>query len=325
MRNRTTKMHRIIFMIVMLVFAASPALSAGKDTSVAVVNGTPISKATFDREYNRVRQGLAQSGQTPTDAQLPQIKNRILDNLIDVELLYQDSKKQGVKVDDAQVNTRIEAVKKQFPGDAEFKKALEKTMITEKDLREQLKREIAIKQFIDTKIGKNITATEKEAKEFYDKNPQTFKQPEQVKASHILIKVDEKADKATKEKARKTIEDIQKKVKKGGDFAALAKESSQCPSAPKGGDLGYFRRGQMVKPFEDAAFAMKQGQVSDIVETQFGYHLIKVTDKKPEGVISFAEVKEKIMNHVKMTKTKAEVDKYVEGLKKKAKITKNLS
>ncbi len=104
----------------------------------------------------------------------------------------------------------------------------------------------------------------------------------QVKASHILIKVDAKTDEAKKTEARKKIEEVQQKLKDGGDFAALAKEYSEGPSNVKGGDLGYFGRGQMAKPFEDAAFALTPNEVSDVVETRFGYHLIKVYDNETE-------------------------------------------
>jgi peptidyl-prolyl cis-trans isomerase C len=111
--------------------------------------------------------------------------------------------------------------------------------------------------------------------------------PEQVHARHILVKVDPKADATQKAAARKKIEDIQKQLKNGEDFSELAKKASDCPSNAKGGDVGYFGRGQMVKPFEDAAFSLKPGEVSGIVETEFGLHLIKVMDKKPEKIMDY--------------------------------------
>ena len=151
-----------------------------------------------------------------------------------------------------------------------------------------------------------------------------FKQPEQIKASHILIKVDAKADEAQKAEARKKIEEVQQKLKDGGDFAALAKEYSEGPSSAKGGDLGYFRRGQMVKPFEDAALALKPNEVSDIVETRFGYHLIIVYDTKPEQTLAYADVKDKISQRMKQEKIEKEAVQYVDKLKKDAKLEKFL-
>ncbi len=126
------------------------------------------------------------------------------------------------------------------------------------------------------------------------------------------------------EKGQKRIEiaKIHQKLKDGQDFAALAREHSQGPSAENGGDLGYFGRGQMVKPFEDAAFALKPGEVSDIVETRFGYHLIKVFDKQPEGIMAYAEVKERLTEHLKAQRIDQEARNYIDTLKKDAKIEK---
>ena len=148
-----------------------------------------------------------------------------------------------------------------------------------------------------------------------------FKQPAQVKASHILIKVEPTADDAAKAAARKKIEEVRQKLTDGGDFAELAKEYSEGPSGPKGGDLGFFRRGQMVKPFEDAAFSMKINEVSAPVETRFGYHLIEVTDIKPEQTLAYADVKDKIAQRLKQEKIQEAAKVYVE---KDAKIEKLL-
>ena len=129
---------------------------------------------------------------------------------------------------------------------------------------------------------------------FYDSHPEHFKEPERVRASHILIKSKPDAGPVEKEERRKTLEAVKKRLDQGEDFGVLAKQFSQCPSAEKGGDLGYFERGKMVKPFEDEAFSMNLGEVSDIVVTSFGFHLIKVADKKPERIIPYEESKETV-------------------------------
>lgn len=125
-----------------------------------------------------------------------------------------------------------------------------------------------------------------------------------------------------KDEARKKIDTIQEKLKSGADFATLAKDESDCPSKEKGGDLGYFGKGQMVKPFEDAALALTPGQTSGVVETQFGYHIIKLTDKKPEGIMPFADVKDQLIQYLKQEKVKTELDSYIASLEKTAKIEK---
>jgi len=181
---------------------------------------------------------------------------------------------------------------------------------------------LAIRKLIDTHIAPNTTVTDKESKTFYEENPDLFKQDEQVKASHILIKLDTAADEAQKTKAKNEIADLQKQLNAGGDFAQMAKEHSQGPSAVNGGDLGFFGRGQMVKPFENVAFGLKVGEVSEIVETRFGYHLIIVTDKKPAAVMPFPETETKIREHLKQKKLEQEVVAYLQTLREKAKIEK---
>jgi peptidyl-prolyl cis-trans isomerase C len=194
--------------------------------------------------------------------------------------------------------------------------------LTESDVQAQIERGMAIQELIDKEVTEKIKVSDEETKAFYDKNPQLFQQPEQINASHILIKVQADAPADQKAEARKKIEDVQQKVKKGEDFATLAKTYSEGPSGPKGGDLGYFRRGQMVKPFEEAAFSLKPDETSEIVETQFGYHLIKVNDKKPAKKMTYTEVKDRLSENLKKQKQDSEANAYIETLRKDAKIEK---
>ena len=196
--------------------------------------------------------------------------------------------------------------------------------LTEEDVRVQIQRGLAIRDLIDQKVANKVVITDEETKAYYTGNPQLFNQPEQVKASHILVKVEPAADDAKKAEAGKKIEEIQQKLKAGSDFAELAKEYSEGPSSARGGDLGSFQRGQMVKPFEDAAFSMQVNEVSGRVETRFGYHLIKVYDKKPAGTLAYADVKVKIAQRLKQEKVEKEATQYVENLKQDAKVEKLL-
>jgi peptidyl-prolyl cis-trans isomerase C len=291
---------------------------------VAVVNGTIITQGEFDRVLNYELRRAAQSGQQIPDAQMPKIENSVLDSLIVGELLFQESKKQGIEVKPETVTEQLAVVKQRFPSEVEFKKALEENKLTESKIKTDIKRDMAIQQLIDKEIDQKVQITDEEGKAFYDTNPQLFQQPERVKASHILIKVDEGASEEQKAEARKKIKEVQQKVQKGEDFAELAKTYSEGPSAPRGGDLDFFGRGQMVKPFEDAAFSMESNETSDIVETKFGYHLIKVVDKQPAKKIAYADVKDRINKHLKDQKLRTERQLYFDKLKKDAKIEKFL-
>ena len=310
----------IVLALVTLVSPAYAAESKSAEQKVAVVNGTVLKQAELDSETNRYLDRLQRTGRSPNDLERSQIKKQVLENLIARELLYQESQKKGIKVDQQEIDAQLTGLKGRFPNEAEFKNALSRNNLTEADLRSQFERDLAIKKLLDGQIGDKSAVSEKETRAYYDSNLETFKKPEQVRASHILIKVDPGADEAKKAEARTKIESLQTKLKKGEDFGALAKEYSEGPSGPKGGDLGFFGRGQMVKPFEETAFAMKPGQVSDMVETNFGYHLIMVSDRTPEGTIPYEEVKDRLQQFLKQQKVQEAIAQYVETLKGKAKI-----
>jgi peptidyl-prolyl cis-trans isomerase C len=252
------------------------------------------------------------------------MKDQVLNSLIDRELLFQESKKKGIKVKPEAVSDQFQKIKERYPDEDKFKRLMGELGMTESDIRNQIMRGMAIQQLIDTEVSAKIVVGDDETKSYYDANPKLFQQPEQVKASHILIKVEADAPQEKKDEARKKIVSVQEKAKKGEDFATLAKTYSEGPSGPKGGDLGYFRRGQMVKPFEEAAFKLKPNETSDIVETQFGYHLIKVVDKKPAQTIAYAEVKDRLSEHLKKQKMDSEADAYIKSLRGGAKIEKFL-
>ncbi len=289
---------------------------------VASVNGVTISQADLDRGIESVVQRRASMGQPVDDTQTKSLKMDVLNNLINRELLNQESKKQKIMIKDELVNEKMSAIKQRFKSDAEFKTMLSKMKLTESLVKTQLKEDLSIQSLIEKQIIAKIDIQDKDTKNYYDTNPEIFKQNEQVKASHILIKIDPKDDAAKKAEAMKKIDSVQAKLKGGGDFATLAKEFSECPSKEKGGELGFFEKGQMVKPFEDAVFSMKPGETSKIVETQFGYHIIKLTEKKPEGTTPYTEVKDQVGQFLKQEKIKTELDSYIANLEKAAKIEK---
>jgi len=290
------------------------------EANVALVNGKPITRAELDRETTVVLRNLANRGETPNDERTGEIRKNVLEGLIGSELLAQEAKKKGIKVDQAAVTGRFDAIKARFPNKEEFRSALAKGDHTEASIKAVIEKGLLIQEFINKEFVEKTIVTPEESKAFYSSNPESFKQEEQVRASHILILVDEKAGPDQKAKARWEMEEIKKKLEKGGDFAALAKEFSQCPSKARGGDLGFFVRGQMVKPFEDVAFSLKPGETSGIVETQFGFHIIKVVEKKPEKSVPYEEARERLEKHLKDQKVRAELDRRIAELKANAKV-----
>jgi len=288
--------------------------------AVAVVNGVGISKQKFDDAVTRSEQSYAQQNQKLSAVELNQLKSGVLENLVSQELLFQESKKQKIVVTTAQVDERFASLQKQFPSQKDFDQALKTTGMTPDSLRRELQRSIAIQDLIQNQVVKNVTVTEAEEKDFYDKNPKDFVVPERVHARHILIKVTSDMTAAQKAEAKKKAEDILAQLRGGADFAALAKKYSEDSSAASGGDLGTFARGQMVKPFEDAAFNLGVNQISNVIETQFGYHIIQVLQKFPATTASFDTVKTQINQFLLQQKQNSAVQAYIDGLKKSATI-----
>lgn len=326
MKKRTTWILSLTIAMMLAVFGTSVYAAKdakAKDTKkdkVATVNGTAISQAELDSEMGKYEQRIAMTGKQLEADQRAEMKKKVLEGLIDRELLIQQSHKLGIKVSDAEINDQIANLKKRFPNEQEFNNTLAKMKMSEADLKAQFGQDMTMKKLIEQEVASKVNVSDEDTKAFYDSHPDLFKTQEMVRASHILIKVDPKASEADKAKAKEKMVQIQKRIKNGEDFAKVAKEVSECPSSAKGGDLDFFQRGQMVGPFEQAAFALKPGQVSDIVETQFGYHLIKVTDRKEAGTMAYNDIKDRIAQHLKQEKVDKQLSQYVEQLRAKAKI-----
>ncbi|MBW2707849.1 MAG: peptidylprolyl isomerase [Deltaproteobacteria bacterium] len=313
----------MVSVVLSLILVSGPVSAEEKKSGVdkvAVVNGDVITRGDLDRAMDFGKQQAMQKGQSLNAEQLAALEKGALDKLIGIQLLYQASKKAGNKIDEKQVDEKFAEFRKRFPTEEAFKKAMEEWHVTEVNMKAELKKGMVTEAFVVKNFVDKATVSEENVKAYYDNHPQFFKQPAKVKASHILIKVKPDASKAEKAEAMKKIKKVQAKLKKGDDFAEVAKASSEGPSAAKGGDLGYFGQGQMAKPFEETAFSLEPGKVSDVVTTQFGYHLIKVVDKKPETTIPFETVKPRIEQYLKQEEVQKEVKIYIDDLRKKAKV-----
>ena len=214
----------------------------------------------------------------------------------------------------------MKQLRSQFPTQEAFEKALKERGMTAREPAKDARVDLSVTKLMEAETAALPGPSDLEAKDFYDKNPDRFKQDEQVRASHILIRVDQKADAAAKKKARAEIDAVLKQAKAGADFAKLAQQHSQDGSAAQGGDLNFFPKGQMVPEFDQVAFALKPGQISDVVTTQFGYHIIKVTEHKPARVVPLEEASQQIKQFLTEQKKQQHSEAFIEALKKKSKI-----
>ncbi len=302
---------------------AEPAKEAPKPRPritgpVAKVNGAVIDSKDFYAELDKI---TARNAKIPAD-RLARIEQNILKRLIEKELINQAVKEAKVEVSEAELNKAFDEYKKRFQSEEQFQNYLRHGKVTVDSIKARLRDKAALEKLIEAKG--NLKVDEAEAKAFYDKNQRFYVEKAGVHARHILVKVPQKATKEQEEAAMAKVKQIQKELKSGKDFAEVAKKMSEGPSAPKGGDLGFFGKGQMVKPFEDAAFKMKKGEVSGPVRTRFGFHIIKVVDKREERKKPFAEVKDQIIQSLKNKKFFQERRKLLSDLQKAAKIEKFL-
>ena len=296
-------------------------IKAPVPTKAAVVNGKIISYKDFERQLEIFKQQImrGQPGQLP-DALMERAKAQVVNQLIDEELLYQEGVKQGVKPEDGFVDNELKSLKSRFANNEQYLDTLKRIQLTEKQLKDQITHKATIRKLIEKDVMSNITVSKEDAQKYFEVNKDKFHQPEKVRAQHILIKVAAGDDDQKKAAARKKLEDIKKKIMAGEDFGKMAKEYSEGQSNVREGDLGSFTRGRMVKPFEDAAFSLAPNEVSDIVETEYGYHLIKVLDHQSAKDLSFEEAEPKIMALLRNEMIQQKIEPYINKLRESAKI-----
>ncbi len=285
---------------------------------MATVNGESISKADFEKAIKNL-EGRA-GGPVPSD-QRDRVFRGLLDQLVGYKLLVQESKTQKVVVADADVDQRLNTIRQQFPTEEAFKQTLQQQNLSVDQIKSDARQDIAVAKVIESAIKDKVTAAPADIEAFYKSNPQSFQAPERVKASHILIGVPRGADAATKAKAKEKAESVLKEVKAGKDFAELAKQHSEDPGSGKnGGDLGYFQPGQMVGPFNDVAFSLKPGTTSELVETEFGFHIIKVEDKQAGRTVPLDEARPRIQQYLEDQNRQKETEAFVNALRAKGKV-----
>jgi len=298
--------------------SATEVTSSPLQETVARVNGTAITLTDLNRSKKIIM--ASQPGMQIPPFMVKEFERRALDQLIGSELLFEAGRNLPVKDLDNRADAKVAQIKASFRDEKSYSKELQSLGMNEKAFRESTKRDLVIANLVESKIATSLAVSEDEIKKYYDANPDKFLRGEQVKVSHILIGADAKAGAAEKKNAREKAEKLQKELAGGADFAKLAGENSTCPSGKQGGDLGYFGKGRMVPPFEQAAFALKPGETSGVVETSFGYHIIKMTERKPAGKTPIEKVRPAIEAMLKAQKSNAAVAAFVEKARKQAKV-----
>jgi len=293
------------------------------------VNGVDITEVEVQKIVKPQLAKMAQQNKQlpPAFAQAFEKKMRrdILDKMIVIQLLDEKVKESNIVITDEEVTTQIQqiaSVQKPPLSLEELKNIVASQGFAFDDWKNEIRKQLGQQKLFKSQFPESINITEEDAKKHYDENPTQFETKEQVRASHILItpKADAADPNQEKARAKAKAEDLLKQIKEGADFVALAKDNSDCPSAAKGGDLDFFGKGQMVPPFDKAAFAMETGKISELVETRFGYHIIKVTDRKEAGTKAFEQAKVGLIQQLTQKKQAEMTQKYIDSLKAAANI-----
>jgi len=311
------------------VDSAKPAVKASDlfpDEVVAKGKGVEVKRSQLDDAITGIKSTAAAQGQSIPPDHISLLQQQVLDRLIQIQLLLTKATEADKTTAKETTNGRIEDIKTRAGSDEALNRQLKSVGTTPDELRSKMTEESTAQAVLEREL--KIQVADSDVKKFYDDNPSKFEQPEMVRASHILLSTrdmetgkdlpdDKKAAK------RKEAEALSKRARAGEDFAKLARENSEDPgSKDKGGEY-QFPRGQMVPEFEAAAFSLKTNEVSDIVTTQFGYHIIKLSEKIPAKKVELAKVAPKVKEYLaqqQMQKRQQEVQNYMDKLKKDASV-----
>lgn len=287
---------------------------------VAKVNSDPITLAEVNRIVQAWRSGRFRDIDPNTPE--PQLQQKAIDNLLEQRLLVSAAKDAGQAASDADVDAQLQSIKARFPDEAAFQQALQQQGLSETDVKSGFRTDMTIQGFIQKSFLDTIAVTPEQARRYFDQNPGEFAKPEMVHARHILVRTG--AQGAEESVARAKAEGLLKEVRGGADFAAVAQKGSEDNSAAQGGDLGTFKRGDMVGPFDSTAFALAPGEISGLVRTPFGFHIIKVEERIAPGTFGFDEVATQLFSKLRSTRSDAHVKAFLAERKKKAKIQREI-
>jgi peptidyl-prolyl cis-trans isomerase C len=306
-KAKELSMRKIFLLLFVLLLLTASSYAEAEDAVVAKVNDTVFTQKDLESEVDRLIPRVTFHRNVPPEKR-KNYYGKAIDELIDRELQYQDAKAQGVKIEKEKIDAQLDKFKKRFKSEQEYKAAIEKENTTEEKVRARIEKELLAQAAFTMNVTEKAKMSDPALKEFYEKNPAKFKQPESVKIRIISVKDDKKAT------------DILAMIKKGDDFAEIASNFSEDSYRIRGGDAGYLHKGRMLPEIDEAAFKMKVGEVSDIIRAESNHFIIKVEDRKPEQQMTFEQTKDKLRKELETERAGELKQKWMDSLRSKAKI-----
>lgn len=289
---------------------------------IAKVNGFEVNKQAVGFELDRLVRFYMSHGMSMQEIKdnLPKLQEKALDQAIGARLLLERSQQLDVPVSAADIDAEVAKVVEQVGGEENFKKALAAQNITEEAFRSELEKGARVNKLVEQACTGVEEPTEQEVTEFYEAHKSEYVTEPKVLCQHILVKVEDNSSSDEKSAAFEKILAIKERIAAGGNFAEEAEKNSDCPSGREGGSLGWFGPGMMVPEFDKVAFEMKKGEVSGVVTTQFGYHIIYKADEQPGGQQTLVDVHDQIKDLLRHGARGKAVDAFVAELREKAEI-----
>jgi len=319
-------MRKLLPWLLLICFAALPSFLPADtvvEEIIARVNNQIITRAEYLRSKDQLKQEAQQQDPANADKIVAEKDKDVLRDLIDQQLLLEKGKDLGITAD-TEVIKRLDEMRKEMKLESmeDLEKAAQAQGIGFEDFKQNLKNQIITQQVISKEVGSRMSIGKEELQEFYDAHKSQMEQPEQVRLSELLIST-EKKDPATAEAqqvaaAQAKADELLAQIRKGAAFDEAAKKNSDGPTAAQGGDLGYFKRGTLAKELEDKTFAMKPGDVSDVIRTKQGFVILKVTEHQQAGIPPLSEMEPKVQEAIYMQKLQPALRAYLQKLREDA-------
>lgn len=309
-------------MFAMLMFLSAASFAFGDDKNIAAtVNGTPIYEVEVQQEVLAVLPTSMGFHGKMSPEKTAELRKEALQRLVDLELKYQDAAAKKIALPKEEREQAIQKAEKRFKNEADLEKAIKSAGFTREQYEKFIERPLVAKLLTKMEVDDKIKVTDDMVKNYYDTNKKRYNKPKQYRASHILCKIDPSLNSEDKKKVRIRAEAILKKIKDGADFGDVASKESDDMTFIKGGDLGYFHAGQTLEELEKQLDLLKVGEMSGIIESLYGLHIVKLTDMRPARQLNFDEIKEKIKKELIESEKKHYFEQWFSGVTKKANIS----
>jgi parvulin-like peptidyl-prolyl isomerase len=318
--RKTIKNILSLTVFICVLSAPIVAFSGVVDKVIVVINDEVITQREFDRAFGPIQQSYeANFKGEELKGRLEEARKQLLDQLVNTKLIVSLAKAEKIKVDEGELDERIERVKSYYPSEDEFLRALSAKGTNLTEFEKELKEQMLGQKLVEKEVANKIVITPAEIRDVYGKNKEQLVLPKRVKLRGIMVR--KTADEAGNKEAREKMDKIVSDLKKGRVFESLAKDRSEGPYAANGGDMGNISPGQMIPEIDEVVFALKEGQTSDVVESNIGYHIFLAEEIEESRQAEFDEVSDFIKGEIYKRKFEENLVKWIEEKRENAYIS----